>query len=329
MSQLATARPQRVALGASTIVATAIAMSFADAVVKYVSSEFTVWQIYVVRSVLAIPLIVALLMLVAPDKRIWPLSPRWAYLRSILLMAMWIAFYAALSILSLPVVAAAYYTAPLFITAFSVLIAGEAIGVRRGMAILIGFAGVLVILRPGTDAFSWLTLLPILSAVFYALAAIVTRTKCREEAPLVLSLALNVSFLVTGAIASTAIALWMPGVNPADASPFLLGRWSAMGIREWGIIAMLAVLIVAVSSGVAKAYQCAPPAIVAIFDYSYLVFAAFWSFAIFSEVPDAPTIIGMILIAAAGCLVMLPWRSGSPSGSTVQHLAATKASDGL
>jgi drug/metabolite transporter (DMT)-like permease len=244
-------------------------------------------------------------------------------------MAMWIAFYAALSILSLPVVAAAYYTAPLFITAFSVLIAGEAIGVRRGMAILIGFAGVLVILRPGTDAFSWLTLLPILSAVFYALAAIVTRTKCREEAPLVLSLALNVSFLVTGAIASTAIALWMPGVNPADASPFLLGRWSAMGIREWGIIAMLAVLIVAVSSGVAKAYQCAPPAIVAIFDYSYLVFAAFWSFAIFSEVPDAPTIIGMILIAAAGCLVMLPWRSGSPSGSTVQHLAATKASDGL
>jgi drug/metabolite transporter (DMT)-like permease len=69
------------------------------------------------------------------------------------------------------------------------------------------------------------------------------------------------------------------------------------------LIAILAVLIVAISSGVAKAYQCAPPAIVATFDYSYLVFAAIWSFAFFSEVPDAPTIVGMILITGAGLLV--------------------------
>ena len=67
---------------------------------------------------------------------------------------------------------------------------------------------------------------------------------------------------------------------------------------------MLAVLIVAISSGIAKAYQCAPPAIIAAFDYSYLVFAAFWSFAIFSEVPDAATIAGMILITGAGLLVI-------------------------
>jgi drug/metabolite transporter (DMT)-like permease len=79
-----------------------------------------------------------------------------------------------------------------------------------------------------------------------------------------------------------------------------------MGHREWGIVSVLALLMVAISMGLAKAYQSAPPAIIATFDYTYLVFAAFWSFLIFSETPDAATIIGMLLIAGAGLLVVRP-----------------------
>jgi drug/metabolite transporter (DMT)-like permease len=298
------ARPDKIALGVSTMVATTLAMSFGDAAVKYVSSDFTVWQLYVLRSVLAIPLIIGALLLGADPRGIAPLSLKWAALRSLLLMLMWIAFYAALSTLSLPVVAAAYYTAPLFITALSAAIVGDPAGPRRWLAILLGFGGVLVIIKPGTDAFSWLTLLPILSAVFYALAAIVTRTKCIDERPLVLSLALNIAFLLTGAISSAAIAWWAPSREIVGINPFLLGRWSAMGVREWEIIAMLAVLIVAISAGVARAYQCAPSAIIATFDYSYLVFAALWSLTIFAEPPGTADIIGMILIAGAGILAV-------------------------
>ncbi len=316
MSPTVGVRPDKIGLGVLTIVATAIAMSFGDAVVKYVSSDFAVWQIYVLRSILAMALILAISMLGPRPRRLLPLSPGWTYLRSLLLMMMWIAFYAALSVLSLPVVAAAYYTAPLFITVFSALIIGEAVGLRRWIAVLIGFVGVLVILRPGTEAFSSLTLLPILSAVFYALAAIVTRTRCVDERPLALSLALNVSFLITGLVASAAIVLYAPTASVVSVNPFLLGHWSAMGVREWGIIAMLAVLIVAIGSGVAKAYQSAPPPIIAAFDYSYLVFAALWSFAILSELPDTPTIVGMILITGAGLLVVSRSRTGSDSTVT-------------
>jgi drug/metabolite transporter (DMT)-like permease len=298
------ARPERTALGVSTMVATALAMSFGDALVKYVSSDFSVWQLYVARSALAIPLISALLLSGARPLRIAPLSIGWATLRSLLLMLMWIAFYAALSVLSLPVVAAAYYTAPLFITALSAVVVGDRVGLKRWLAILAGFAGVLVIVKPGTEAFSWLRLLPILSAVFYALAAIVTRTGCIDEKPLVLSLVLNVAFLLTGTVASIALAWWAPSPGIVAINPFLFGHWSVMGAREWAIIAMLAVLIVAVSVGVALAYQSAPSAIIATFDYSYLVFAAFWSFAIFAEPPGATDIIGMMLIAGAGLLAI-------------------------
>jgi drug/metabolite transporter (DMT)-like permease len=143
------------------------------------------------------------------------------------------------------------------------------------------------------------------------------RSKCIDERPLALSMALNIFFLLTGLVASTVIALWAPETTLVNANPFLFGHWSAMGVREWQVIAMLAILIVAVSSGVAKAYQSAPPAIIATFDYSYLAFAAFWSFAIFSDLPDTPTIAGLILITASGLLVIV-----RPSG----HRRSTSAS---
>ena len=311
MTALAGARPDRIALGVATMVATALAMSLGDALVKLVSADFTVWQIYVARSAIAIPIIVLILL---PGRRARDLLPGalgWAIVRSLLLMAMWIAFYIALPLLSLSVVAAAYYTGPLFITLFSALLIGEPVGARRWAAIALGFAGVLVILQPGTGAFSPLALVPVVSAVFYAAAAIVTRAKLAEENPFALALTLNLTFLGLGTLASTGLAAWQPDVATDAAYRFMLGAWSAMGLREWAIMALLAVLIVAISSGVAKAYQCAPPAIIAAFDYSYLVFAALWSLALFAEPPTLTTVLGMILIAAAGLIAIAPagtWR---------------------
>jgi drug/metabolite transporter (DMT)-like permease len=296
-------RPEKLALGVATIVATVFAMSFADAVVKYVSAELPLWQIFVMRSLVAIPLLVALPLFGRPTA-VRPKSLFWTFLRGLLLVMMYIAIYAAAPVLGLSVIAAAFYTGPLFIALFSALLIGEQVGPRRWTAICIGFAGVLVILRPGTEAFSAVMLIPVVAALFYALAAIITRTRCIEETPVVLALALNFALLATGAIATAGIALWQPVAADAAAYPFLLGSWVAMGSREWGIIGFLAVLMVGIGIGLAKAYQSAPPAIIATFDYSYLVFAAFWSFAIFAEAPDAATLIGMLLIAGAGLLVV-------------------------
>jgi drug/metabolite transporter (DMT)-like permease len=295
---------ENIPLGIIVMVVTAFTMAFGDALVKYVSTDFTLWQIYVLRSLVAIPILLALLLVRRRPASLLPISIKWTLLRCMLLMAMWIAFYAALPFLSLPVVAGAYYTGPLFITLFSALLIGESVGARRWAAILIGFIGVLVILRPGTDAFSYLTLLPIAAAVFYALAAVVTRTRCNRESPLVLSLALNISFMAVGIIGSAAIAIFDSASRQAAAYPFFLGHWTEMDGRDWGTILLLAAVIVATSSGVAKAYQSGPPAIIATFDYAYLVFAALWSFVIFSDVPDTATVIGMLLIAGAGVLVL-------------------------
>ncbi len=304
MGSTSNPRPENTALGAGLILASVLTMAFADAMVKQVSADFTIWQIYVARSLVAISILGALSL--ATGVGLWPKSPGWAYLRGLLLVLMWIAYYASLPVLSLSVAAVALYTSPLIIALLSALLIGEPVGPRRWVAMFVGFLGVLSIMRPGTEAFSWLTLLPILGAVFYALAMIITRSKCVDEAPLTLALALNVSLMVTGLVATAVLSI--SGLTEEDVSiyPFVLGSWADMGIDGWGLMALLGALLVAYSVGVARAYQIAAPAVVATFDYAYLVSAALWGFVLFSETPDFMTILGMVLITAAGLLVVVP-----------------------
>jgi drug/metabolite transporter (DMT)-like permease len=306
MSQSAIIRQENIAMGVIVIILTVFAMSTADAVIKYVSSTFPLWQIYVVRSLVVIPVLSAFALFFPRPALIKSMATGWSFLRGVLLALMYIAIYAAIPVLSLSTIAASLYTAPLFIALFSGLLIGEPVGPRRWTAIGIGFLGVLVILRPTSDAFSPLALIPVSAAIFYALAAIITRAKCPDEPPVMLALALNFSLLAVGAMATAAIVLWQPNAAEAAFYPFLLGYWVAMGPREWTIIAVLAALMVAISLGLAKAYQSAPPTVIATFDYSYLPFSVLWSFAVFAQPPDAPTIIGMLMIAGAGLLVV--WR---------------------
>ena len=171
---------------------------------------------------------------------------------------------------------------------------------------LLGFLGVIAILRPGTEAFSWFTLLPLLGAALYALAMVLTRSKCQDEAPLTLALALHGALLVTGLVATGVLALVDLGSETQAAFPFLLGDWAPMGVRAWGLMALLGLLSAAYFVGVARAYQIAPPSTIATFDYAYLVSAVLWGLLFFAESPDLLTLLGMVLITAAGLLVAAP-----------------------
>lgn len=304
MSQQAiVVRQDNVVSGIVLIVLTVFAMSTADATIKYFSATFTLWQVFVVRSLIVIPVLIGILAF-AGHRGAIVFSGGWPFLRGMLLAFMYIAIYAAIPVLSLSTIAASLYTAPLFIALFSALLAGEPVGRKRWVAILAGFIGVLMILRPGTDAFTPEALIPVIAAILYALAAILTRTKCAGEPPLVLALALNCSLLLVGSFATLVIALWQPALGNPSSYAFIFGDWVIMGKREWEVIAILAALMVGISVGLAKAYQSASPTIIATFDYSYLLFAAFWGFFIFGQEPDALAVLGVLTIAAAGILVL-------------------------
>jgi drug/metabolite transporter (DMT)-like permease len=218
-----------------------------------------------------------------------------------MLTLMWVAYYAALPHLALGIAAAAYYTLPIFITLFAALFIGDRVGPRGWIAVVLGFAGVLLILKPSAAGFNAYALLPIVSAVLYALAMILTRTRCREENPLILSLSLNVSFIAAGLLATLALQF----IGPSDSgNAFLLGPWSAMGGQEWLVMALLVASIIIGSVGAAIAYQAGPPATVATFDFSYIGFASVWGIVLFAEAPSLVTIAGISLIVVAGIIAV-------------------------
>lgn len=304
MKQLTSADVDNVKLAVFAIVLTVFVLSLGDAIIKLVSAEFPLWQIFVMRSFIAVPVLVAVIRIRYRSVSLKPRRLGWTVLRSLMLTFMWVAYYSALPNLALTVAAAAFYTSPLFITLFAALFIGDKVGTRGWIAVSIGFCGVLLILRPEANDFNAYALLPFVAAILYALAMIITRTKCKREAPLVLSLGLNVSFVGVGAIATLSIAFW--GVSNAETAnyPFLLGPWTSMGANEWLVMGLLAIAIIIGSIGAAIAYQVGPSSIVATYDFSYLAFAAVWGLLFFSEVPDVITVGGMALIVAAGLLAV-------------------------
>lgn len=162
----------------------------------------------------------------------------------------------------------------------------------------------LLILRPGTETFSWFALLPVLGGFLYALSALVTRSRCRTIPPATLAVALNIALAVMGAAVSALLAFWSPAPAAVAGSPFLLGSWQVFGPLEWAFVAMLVALMVGNSLAVSAAYQSAPAFIIATFDYNYLIFMTVFGFIVFSEVPDRQTVIGTLMIVGAGMMVI-------------------------
>ncbi|MEA5162607.1 DMT family transporter [Cereibacter johrii] len=286
----------RIPLAVTSIILTVLALSLGDALVKMTSGSFVIWQIFVLRSLILLPILMGVALSLGCLRV--PQAGRWIAARSLMLIAMWICYYLALPNLSLSAAAAAYYTLPIFITLFSAVFVGDSITVKGWAAVVLGFVGVLFILRPSAGDFNLYALLPLLAAMLYAGAMILTRTRCQSEHPIILSLALNVGFIIAGGIA--ACLIWL---LPSDMRQgFLLSEWTAMGWGEWVSMGLLAASILIGSIGAAIAYQNGPPAMIGAFDFAYVGFAVLWGIVFFNETPDLIASIGMVMIVGGGIL---------------------------
>lgn len=304
MSDVAPALRDNTPLAVSVIVVTVFALALGDALVKGMSAGLTLWQIFTVRSIIVLPLLAAVVRLHRGAVSLWPRRAGWSMARSLMLTFMWVAYYAALPHVDLAVAAAAYYTLPLFIALFAALFLGEPVGRAGWAAIAIGFAGVWLVLQPDAAGFSWFALLPVLAAVLYALAMILTRSHCRSENVFVLSLWLNLCMLAVGVAASGILIALEPATDAAAHTAFLLGSWSGMDADEWAAMSVMAAAIVIGSVGAALAYQVGRSATVATFDFAYVAFAAIWGVVLFAEVPSPRAVLGIVLIVIAGVVAV-------------------------
>ena len=182
---------------------------------------------------------------------------------------------------------------PLLVAALSGPILGEAVGWRRWVAIGIGFIGVLVILRPGIGVFSPFAILPMASAIMFAVYGLLTRFAARKDSA-------ATSFFwtgVVGAVAMTIVGIWY---------------WAPMTRPDW--IWMGALCITGASGHflLIKTYEVAEASAVQPFAYLQLVFATMIGIAVFGETLSTPVAIGAVIVVSAGVFALLRARAVSP-----------------
>ncbi|MEM9393363.1 MAG: DMT family transporter [Pseudomonadota bacterium] len=272
------------------ILVSVAALSLGDAIIKATGLALPLWQMFILRSCVVVP---ALWWLARRHGGMNVSNLGWVLVRSILLIAMWLSYYAALPMMPLSLAAATYYTAPILITVIASGLARQWPAPRVLLAVVTGFAGVVVILRPDASGFDLATLLPLLAAFLYACAMLLTAHKCRRDDPFALALVLNIAFFGTGAGL---------GVFSGRQGSSLFGPWQSVDLALIGVVAALSAVILIGSVGAAIAYQKGPPATIAAFDYSYLFFSLIWGLLFFGDLPGALSLTGTTLIALAGLL---------------------------
>ena len=285
--------------GIVSILVAVLLLSVSDALVKLSGDRFGLAQLVLLRSVVAALLLAIWLSSAKGLSGLRLTRSGWVWARSLCLAAMWLCYYAALPAMSFALAAACYYTSPVWMALMGRALLGITIGARGWSAVALSLAGVLLAVAPSPGNVTPLLLLPLAAAVFYALAGIVTWSRCQAESPGAMAFALN---LCLGGVAAAGLgALGL--LQPSDGETFVLSLWPRLNVMDWGLAFFLGGLLAIIATAVAAAYRLAPTPVVGVFDTAYLGFAAFWGALFFGEVPTVREGLGIAMIAAGAILM--------------------------
>ena len=254
-----------------------------DATAKYLMKEIgpaqTIWARYTVQAILVTVLILPKINVYGRTK-----YPKLQFLRSVALMMATTLFFFAFSRLGLAEASAIFNISPVLITLGAFLFLREHIGPRRVIGILVSLLGALIIIRPGSGVFTIYAILPLGAAIFYSTYSLATRFVGTDESPWT-SLFYSAIF---GAICYSIYIVfnWNPMSNNALLLTIIIGLFGTAGHI---------CLIRALTLGEAS--------LVAPFIYTNLLFTTIWGFVLFGNFPDFWTIVGALIIVAAGIYV--------------------------
>ena len=292
-------------LGVFCVIGAGAAFTTSDMAIKWLSGDYPLHQIIMVRAVTALLLTLAILIPLEGGYRIL-LSSRWRLhiLRGAVVVLANMTFFLGLASLPLGEATAIFFVAPLLITAFSAVLLAEKVGPRRWIAVFVGLLGVLVMLQPGSAAFQVAALLPLAAALFYALLQILTRTLGSTERASTMAAYIQICFVVvSGSFGLVAGDGRFVGPEAGPQMTFLLRAWVWPSTADAAI--MLAIGVLSATGGylMSQGYRISEAALVAPFEYVALPLAVFWSVLLWGDWPDALSWLGIALICGAGLFI--------------------------
>jgi drug/metabolite transporter (DMT)-like permease len=281
-----------------------LVFSVQDAIIKRVSGGYPLTEVVFIRSCVAAPILLALVQRESGWRAIFSSSLGLLTLRATIMFGAYTAYYMAFPALPLADAVALYFTVPLFVTALAGPFLGERTNWRVWLAVLLGFAGVMVMLQPGSGLFEPAALLSLLAAALYGMAMLMARKFGDTLSASVMAFYQNGVFMVGAGLA--ALALHGLGVVRAEhpSLSFLVRPWVMPSLTDGLLIAACGVVAAVGIMLLTNAYRAARASTVTPFEYTGILWAPMWGFLFFSEVPRATTLAGAAVIVVAGLLAL-------------------------
>jgi S-adenosylmethionine uptake transporter len=255
-----------------------------DALGKWLVATFTVGQVMFIRSIGAFIVLGPMIARQGTAQLVRVDRPVFHGFRAMLTAVESTLFYAAVVYLPLADVMSFYMAGPIYVAALSHVMLGEKVGWRRWIAILIGFIGVLVILRPTSAAFSTGSVIALIGSFAFALTIITGR-------------------MLRGT-SDTTLVTWQTICSLIIGGILCIGAWTPTEAFDWGAMLLLGVVACIAHLLIVRALKLAPAATLAPLHYTLLLWAIVFGWFFFGDIPDSQTIIGAGIVVLAGLFIV-------------------------
>jgi drug/metabolite transporter (DMT)-like permease len=268
--------------GMSAMLIGVAAFSFMDAGLKLLTAHYSSAQVAALRGLAALPVVFAWAMYSGGARQL--VQVRWSLhlVRGVMAVFMMITFTFALKSLSLAKTYSIFFVAPLLITLLSIVLVGERVRRPQWMALLVGFIGVLIVLKPETTGFGWWGTLAVLgTAVGYAVSSVIVKILGRTDS-------------------TQSMMFWMTAMLSIGATILAWSDWAPIAHEHYPILAGVAITGAIGQWGITVAFKHAPAASVAPLEYTGLAWVMVIDLAVWSAVPSLRTLLGATVIIACG-----------------------------
>jgi len=290
--------------------------SIQDGIMKHIYSFVSLYEVYLVRTVVSFVLILLFLILTKKPVVFKSQYPILTFFRVILFFFGFSSFYISLTILPLGTATALFFVTPFLITIFAHFFLKEEIGPRRWLAVVVGFVGVFITLNPDFSNFNYLSLLPILCAFCYSSSMIIIKITSDKDSVYTQTFAFYIGAIIFSIIFYFIIGDGRFNISDHPSSQFIFREWfvdlenSILFMITTGITASVAFQLLF------RAYSIASPAVVSPFEYSILLWSLLIGWFYFDEIPTLNTVMGILIIVSSGIYIFMREKAQDQSIAT-------------